>query len=258
MDEEIEIEKMTWEEIDDKVKAGWNTVVFGVGATEQHGPVLPLATDSIVGSYTALQVAKKLGNALVAPIIRVGCSKHHMDFTGTITLRPETLINLIEDYCTSLAKHGVKNIIVLSTHGGNISMVQQACQRMSEKLPDCNIVPMRAADTLFWPEELGPLGIHHASYNEISYMLHISPQLVRKDKIKLLPQADEYPRILEDVKDKYTYLFKKGVKAFSSIGAWHHMGVFRDPKKANAEWGEKLQNGIVENIVKELAFYLKE
>jgi creatinine amidohydrolase len=252
LNEEIEIERMTWEEVDEKIKAGITTVVFGVGSIEQHGPVLPLGSDAFIGSYTTLQVARNLGNALVAQIIRPGCSGHHMEFPGTITLRPETLMDLIEDYCLSLAKHGFKRIIVLSTHGGNITMVLQACQRASEKLPDCDIIGLRAADTLYWPEEIGPIGIHHASYNEISYMLHISPQMVRKEKIDQLPDPDKYPRIPQEVKDKEAYMTKKGVKAFSPIGAWHHRGTFRNPKESNPEWGKRLQDGIIKNILKEL------
>jgi len=77
--------------------------------------------------------------------------------------------------------------------------------------------------------------------------------MVRKEKIDQLPDPDKYPRIPQEVKDKEAYMTKKGVKAFSPIGAWHHRGTFRNPKESNADWGKRLQDGIIRNILKELA-----
>ena len=86
---------------------------------EQHGPHLPTATDTIIGYALAEAVAAKLGNALVAPVIRPALSFHHIDFPGTITLRMPTFVKVLEEYCESLKVHGFKNIVLFVSHGGN-------------------------------------------------------------------------------------------------------------------------------------------
>jgi creatinine amidohydrolase len=72
------------------IDGGSTTVVIACGAVEQHGPHLPLFMDAEHGVQLAEEVATRLGNALVAPTIRIGCSEHHMAFAGSMTLRVET------------------------------------------------------------------------------------------------------------------------------------------------------------------------
>src|SRR5688500_6258442 len=87
---EVRLERMTWPEIGDAIAGGMRTVIIPSGAVEQHGPHLPLMTDSASASAVGLNLARRLGDALVAPTIWMGCSDHHMGFPGTITLRRET------------------------------------------------------------------------------------------------------------------------------------------------------------------------
>ena len=105
----------TWEEV---ASSGTEIAILPIGAIEQHGRHLPLGTDWLIAD----QVAKKLGerlNAYVLPALPYGNSQEHMGFTGTITLRPQTLALIIEDIVLSLRHHGIKNMVVLSSHGGN-------------------------------------------------------------------------------------------------------------------------------------------
>ena len=75
---------MTSPDIKTAIEGGMNTVVFAVGSNEQHGPCLPVSTDSILGEDLAFLVTQKLGNAFKGPTINIGCSDHHMKFAGTI------------------------------------------------------------------------------------------------------------------------------------------------------------------------------
>ncbi len=118
---EIQLEKLRSPEIRERIEAGWKTALFACGAVEQHGPHLPLFMDAEHGSRLAVEVARRLGQALVAPTIRVGCSEHHMAFSGTITLRQETFEAIVTDYVTSLTRHGFERILILPTHGGNFA-----------------------------------------------------------------------------------------------------------------------------------------
>ena len=136
----IQISEMSWVDIQRALDRGFSTVVFAVGSNEQHGPHLPTSTDSLIGDALANKVAGKLGNALQAPSINVGCSEHHMAFPGTISLKPETLKSLIRDYCVSLAKQGFKNIIILPSHGGNFNAVREVTDELNRSLEGTKVV----------------------------------------------------------------------------------------------------------------------
>lgn len=83
------LENMTWKEIDVAKKNGFDSVIIFAASVEQHGPALPEITDTVLGYAEAVDLAKRLGNTLVAPVIRPGLSKHHLGFPGSLTLRPE-------------------------------------------------------------------------------------------------------------------------------------------------------------------------
>jgi creatinine amidohydrolase len=130
----ILLEEMTWSMVQDAMRGGYKSVIMAVGSIEQHGPHLPVSTDVHFGDCLAKLVAEKLGNTLVAPTIKPGCSSHHMHFPGTISLEPETLIAVLKDSCRSLDKHGFENIILLPSHGGNFAPVTTAVQSIAMQL----------------------------------------------------------------------------------------------------------------------------
>jgi creatinine amidohydrolase len=104
--------EMTRPEIEQALAAGVDTVVVTFGSTEQHGLHLPLGTDSLWGEYLGHRVAQALGDALLAPGVRVGCSEHHLAFAGSLTLREETFAQVAADLCRSLAHHGFRNLVL--------------------------------------------------------------------------------------------------------------------------------------------------
>jgi creatinine amidohydrolase len=136
----VRMSEMTRVDIQKALDGGFGTVVFAVGSNEQHGPHLPTCTDSLIGDAMVNKVAVRLGKALQAPSINVGCSDPHMVFPGAISLRPETLKSLIRDYCVSLAKQGFKNIIILPSHGGNFNAVREVTDELNQSLKGTNIV----------------------------------------------------------------------------------------------------------------------
>jgi creatinine amidohydrolase len=145
---------MTWHEVRDALAAGTRTVVFAVGSTEQHGPHMPLCVDTILGAALSAAVAGALGNALTAPPIHVGQSSIHMDFAGSVTLKAETVQDLIAAYCRSFAHHGFERIVVLPSHGGNFAPTDKAVGLMKEELRPVRVstftdfVQMREAQVL--------------------------------------------------------------------------------------------------------------
>ncbi|MCH7475968.1 MAG: creatininase family protein, partial [Gemmatimonadetes bacterium] len=119
MDDSLFLERLTSPQVAAALKEGKTTIVVPCGAVEQHGPHLPLFVDAEHGTRLGAEVARRLGNTLVAPTIRIGCSEHHMSFSGTISLEETTFRAVCRDYCVSLSRHGFRKICMLPTHGGN-------------------------------------------------------------------------------------------------------------------------------------------
>src|SRR5947208_7067498 len=98
----IELDKLTWPEVREQLEAGRKTVVMALGATEQHGRHMPLATDALLGDHLAAELADRL-DGFVAPTVRVGCSSHHLAFPGTLSVADETFHSIVADLVSSLA-----------------------------------------------------------------------------------------------------------------------------------------------------------
>jgi creatinine amidohydrolase len=131
----IKLQEMTWPSVKTAIGSGFDTVVFAVGSTEQHGPHLPLSTDTLIGDWLAGAIAARLGNALVAPTVQVGCSEHHIAFAGTISLESQTLHDLLANYAKSLLKHGFRRVVIIPSHGGNFDVVTRVTIELQQQLP---------------------------------------------------------------------------------------------------------------------------
>jgi creatinine amidohydrolase len=140
-----------WEEVRDHLQKD-DVIIIPVGSTEQHGPQLPLGTDSMVAIALAEDAAREAG-ALVATPIWFGWNPHHMAYPGTITLHPETLIELVTDMCQSLIYHSFRRIIILNDHRvANMVPLTIASTRLRERTGTCVAV----ADPFFIWEKPGP------------------------------------------------------------------------------------------------------
>ncbi|WP_416144641.1 creatininase family protein [Planococcus koreensis] len=130
------LEHMDWATIKEKIDSGVDTVIICTASVEQHGYHLPELTDTLIGQAVAIRAAEKLGDAVVAPVIRPGLSNHHMPMAGSLTLRPEVYRGILEDYVTSYKKHGFKKIIIFSSHGGNFNENEKIVKSLQELNPD--------------------------------------------------------------------------------------------------------------------------
>ncbi|MDH3648967.1 MAG: creatininase family protein, partial [Saprospiraceae bacterium] len=100
-------------------------VLLPVAATEQHGPHLPLSTDRMIGEHFCTELDKKQpDDVLILPTIGVGCSEHHLDFPGSLSVQHETLLRTITDQVSSVIHHGFRHVIVFNSHGGNQAIGQ--------------------------------------------------------------------------------------------------------------------------------------
>jgi creatinine amidohydrolase/Fe(II)-dependent formamide hydrolase-like protein len=119
------IEDLTWMEVRDAMRAGKDTVLVATGGVEQNGPYLVTGKHNVVLRGLTEAIARKLGNALVAPIVPfvpegdIDPPSLHMKYPGTISVTEDTYASLLTDICASLHTHGFKHIVLIGDSGGN-------------------------------------------------------------------------------------------------------------------------------------------
>ena len=163
-------------------------VLLPIGSTEQHGPNLGLGQDHLIAEGFCERAAERLHpRLLVVPAIPWGISDHHMNFPGSMTLRPETFLDLLEDVIGSLAHHGLRRFLLVNGHGGNRALAAAAVQDLGLRL-DVDFIgaldhfmldPAEARDAI-----RGDLPTGHADEFEASYSYYLNPALVREAAFK--------------------------------------------------------------------------
>ena len=234
----VDIEEMTSPELKARIGAGATTILVPIGGTEQNGPHMVLGKHNVRAHLLADDIARRLGNAVVAPVIAyvpegaVNPPQAHMRFTGTITIPDATFESLLESTARSFKLHGFRDVFFLGDHGG----YQKSEQRVADKLnaewkndPSCRVHALldyyQATQTDFvnalkakgfGQAEIGT----HAGLNDTSLSLAIDKNLVRSD---VLAQGKEFDLA---------------------------HGVYGDPRRASAELG---QVGVQQVVSRSLA-----
>lgn len=181
--------EMGWPEVARAVAGGATTLILPLGATEQHGPHLPLGTDTFRAVALAERLAAQLPEALVAPVLPIGCSDEHGGFAGLLSLDHATLADVTVDCARRVAAWGIRRLVLISAHGGNGQALALATARLAEELPALQVwIP--AASTTLSPDLLAvaqaegisetAVGLH-AGEGETSEMLYLRPDLVRME-----------------------------------------------------------------------------
>lgn len=156
--------------------------VVPTGSTEQHGPALPLGTDTTVASALADAVADR-PDVAVAPPVPVGISPHHRHFAGTLWVDETTFRRYVEDVVRSLAAHGVDRVVLVNGHGGNVDALRQVGRRLRGE-GTAFAVPWnwwQAVESPFEDEFDDDGG--HACHDETSMMYAVDGASVREDRL---------------------------------------------------------------------------
>lgn len=199
-----------------------------LGSTEQHGPHLPLDTDTRIATAVARGARARLGDEwLVAPAIAYGASGEHQSFAGTISLGTEALTLLLVEYGRSAATWA-RRLVFVNGHGGNVAALNAAVARLRAEGRDAG-----------WCPCVAPGADAHAGHTETSVLLHISPADVRTDRW-LAGNTAPLPELLGSMR-------RGGVAAVSPVG------VLGDPTTATAAEGERIVAGMVDECVRRVA-----
>lgn len=192
---------------------GAAVVLVPVGSTEQHGPHLPLDTDTRVATAVAAAVAANLG-LVVAPPIAYGASGEHQGFAGTVSIGTAALQAVLVEYGRS-ASDWARRVVFVNGHGGNVDALRAA------------VALLRSEDReAAWCTPAAAGSDAHAGHTETSLLLHLSPDLVRT--------AESRPGNTAALADLMPLLRAGGVSAVSDSG------VLGDPTTATADHGARL------------------
>jgi mycofactocin precursor peptide peptidase len=211
---------VTWPDVERDARDA--ALAVPIGSTEQHGPHLPLSTDTDVAVALAGLLARARPTVVVAPALPYGSSGEHEDFAGTLSIGQQALELALVELCRS-ASATFQRILLINAHGGNAEPLDRAQRRLRRERRDVRAwAPSWAGDA-------------HAGRTETSLMLALAPEHVRRDRAgagNVAPVSSLLPRLRTD-----------GVRAVSPNG------VLGDPAGASAHEGRKLLHAASEEMV---------
>jgi creatinine amidohydrolase len=203
-------DRLTWVELESLLGEAPRTAVVALGSTEQHGPHLPLGTDTLIAEALAERFCARVEDAIQCPVVSLGCAPEHAAFPGTLDLGAGTLRATLLALVRSLRQHGFGHAFVFSAHGGNCATLADALPALREAAAPMRVTAFTdlaaltdalhrtAAAAGVAPEAAG----HHAGEIETSIVLALRPGAVRTDALTaghVDPTADPqslfYPRV---------------------------------------------------------------
>jgi creatinine amidohydrolase len=242
----VALEELTWPEAE-RLGAEGAVGLVTLASLEQHGPHLPLATDSLLGERLARDVAGRLpGPVVVTPVVRGGLSTHHLGFPGSVTVPPDAYRALVVSYLEGLERMGIRKIGVWSAHGGNFRFVRELVDGYGGPAQLAGYSDLDRFFTLMLQGAAGtgleaPETDVHAGGLETSAMLAEHPDLVRPFEGVVGYTAAE-PGWMER-------LFAEGIRPLSESG------VLGDVRGANAQAGEAIFVALADELA---AFFARE
>ncbi|MBZ5739450.1 mycofactocin biosynthesis peptidyl-dipeptidase MftE [Nocardioides mangrovi] len=206
--------------------AGAELVLVPLGSLEQHGPHLPLDTDTVIATAVAHDVAAAIDawEVWVAPPVAYGSSGEHQSFPGTVSVGTEALTHQLVELARSLRTWAAR-VVFVNAHGGNVAALNASDEL--EWVPCANEPPLNPGADL------------HAGFTETSLMLHLRPESVRLERAEA---GNTQP-----LREILPAMMNGGIAAVSPNG------VLGDPTGASAAEGERVLGAMVADIVGRLS-----
>lgn len=228
------LHEMSWTEAKEYFMKN-DIVILPVGSNEQHGPQNPLGTDHLIAKAIAEETAKRTG-VLCLQVIPFGVSSHHRQFWGTIYISSKTFQDYVKEVCVALNYYGVRKIVIVNGHGGNLHALMEIARELREKGVFVSIFQWWSAANKLLPDLFKPEERSHACSEETSMNLALHPHLVDMGKA-----VDEEPR-------KHI-VQTEGVTLPLDTVDYTSSGVFGKSTTASAEKGKKVLEAVVIELV---------
>ena len=229
----MELGRLNWPDARDAIRQAC-VALSPIGATEQHGPHLPLGTDWYIASHIAREVAET-DHRLLLPGMQIGASHEHRQFWGTLTVSPDQLRDQAMAVARSLGDHGLRRIVFVNGHGSNCAPLQDAVRELREQ-------EIYAFVFNWWqsiaPElaKLFPNPTAHAGSIETSIMLAIQPELVHKDQFDEASSVNQWGTYVEGI-----------LVGFDAVD-FSEAGNVGDPNRADADKGRAALSAACESL----------
>ncbi|MDH5468860.1 MAG: creatininase family protein, partial [Candidatus Aminicenantes bacterium] len=255
------LQEMTWTDVKDYLQF-CDMVIIPLGSTEQHGPHLPLGTDYFEALGMSKLISAETG-VVVAPVLLAGYSVYHSGFPGTLSLKPETMEQVLFETSEMLMRYGFRRFMFFNYHGGNNISQQKVIQRINHTTEAVAVAigigsPIQRGS--YEGEE--EVRDEHAGIGETSLMLYLKPELVKMERA-VMSKATYNAKLMELQKlaQQYPDLWMvfnalRGVPVETKKGGASHElydnGIWSlsDPQKATKERGEREVKGMVSYAVK--------
>ena len=226
------------------------TILIPCGATEDHGPHLPLGTDCMEAREIGRRTAVRLGTmgcpVVIGPLIPFGTSSFHMAFAGTVSISSRTLTRLLHEVCMSLYQGGFRNFILIHGHDGNLPSMMVAAQELVDATTDAKAVVLNwlaPLSKVYSTIQTSIKGEGHGGEGETSRLLVTYPELVHPERGRAHYVPPEQMRKIQGPEHIKTggaiYYATRSYKEHTPYG---HIG---DPGLAKVETGEKGYDAIV-------------
>lgn len=239
----MDLGAMSWTALRERLGEGPLDVLVPLGALEQHGPHLPLDTDSRIAVAVANRAASRAGECVVAPPQTVGASSHHLAFPGTASLHDRTLTDVLVEITQTLLSHGFRAAFLVTGHAGNVGAMADAVASLPSD------VHSRVVAFDDWPAQRDAVhrvaeeycGLDretvgtHAGHFETSILLAIAPETV--------DMAAAIPGHVGPAPEASAILRSQGMAALSPVG------IIGDPRGANAAAGERYLDALANQVV---------
>ncbi|MBR7833133.1 mycofactocin biosynthesis peptidyl-dipeptidase MftE [Actinospica durhamensis] len=221
-----DLSRSTWPQ----VPPSGATVLVPVGSTEQHGPHLPLSTDSVIASAVAERTAARLGGSrFVAPVVAFGNSGEHAGFPGTVSIGHEALRLVLIELVRSLGLWAARTVLV-NGHGGNVRTLNEAVGQLRTE-----------GHAVAWTGCDFPGADAHAGRTETSVLLHLAPETV---DLAAAEAGETRP-----IRELMRQLEAGGVRAVAANG------VLGDPSGADAQEGRRLMDDLVDRTAQRISTF---
>jgi creatinine amidohydrolase len=214
---DADLASMTWPEAEERARR--SLLVVPLGATEQHGPHLPLDTDVLIATAVARAWAARRHDVVVAPPVAYGSSGEHQDFAGTLSIGQDAIERVVIELVRSA--RAWRGVVLACWHGGNAEPVARALDQVADR-------PVRA-----WEPSV-PDGDAHAGRTETSLLLAIAPTTVRLDAAA--------PGNVRPLETLMPALRSGGVRSVAPNG------VLGDPRRSSADEGRALLDRLVDDL----------
>ena len=240
------LENLTWPEVK-QLKVATKIVVLPLGSFEQHGPHLPLTTDTDLVTAIARGVERARPNRILClPTLWPGHSTHHLAFPGTLSVSQRPYLELVLELCRSIADMGARKVFLLNGHGGNDVPLRAALRELKTEFPKVKFVFASywsiAAQRIKAVRESALGGLGHACEMETSLMLHLHP-----DRVKLRRAKRDGPKHTDPYRQA-DLLYGRPVYFVNEFHEVSKTGTVGHPELATAAKGKRFLDGIVEEV----------